>query len=178
MQLLSEEKLRWSPIVANSRMNRKRKSSGINSYEKEFKFKPEIYLESTIQELGHASWLDLCCGEGNALIQTGNYFYQKNLHENIILHGIDLLDEFRTFDSRLDCITLKSKSVVDFKTDHTYDLITCCHGIHYVGDKLNVIQTAIRCLSANGMFIANLDTNNIGIAKVNTKNFLSNVFFF
>jgi len=45
MKLLAEKDLIWSPIVANSRMNRARKSSGVNSYEKEFKFKPENFLE-------------------------------------------------------------------------------------------------------------------------------------
>ncbi len=35
MHLLPEDKLQWSPIVANSRMNRERNSSGINSYEQD-----------------------------------------------------------------------------------------------------------------------------------------------
>ena len=81
MQLLSEDKLVWSPIVANSGMNRERNSSGINSYEKELKFKPEVYLESKIKECGQSSWLDLCCGEGKALIQTAHYFHDIGLQE-------------------------------------------------------------------------------------------------
>jgi hypothetical protein len=57
MQLLPEEKLVCSPVVANSRMNRSRNASGINSYEKEFLFKPEDYLLSTVKSKGR--WLDL-----------------------------------------------------------------------------------------------------------------------
>ena len=44
----SDDELIWSPIVVNSRMNRSRTSSGINSYEKEFKFKPEEFLSNIL----------------------------------------------------------------------------------------------------------------------------------
>ena len=130
MQLLSEDKLVWSAVVANSRINRKRKASGVNSYEKEFKFKPETFLECKIQEFGHASWLDLCCGEGNALIQTANYFYDKELQHKIKLKGVDLLNLFKPVSSNLVNLILESKSVIDYETDQKFDLITCCHGIH------------------------------------------------
>jgi hypothetical protein len=55
MQLLPEEKMVWSPVGANSRMNRSRNASGINSYEKEFLFNPEDYLLSTIKSKGNAT---------------------------------------------------------------------------------------------------------------------------
>ncbi|MCP4352585.1 MAG: class I SAM-dependent methyltransferase [Desulfobacterales bacterium] len=38
-----------------------------------------------------------------------------------------------------------------------YDLITCVHGIHYIGDKLGLIQRAASWLKHDGFFIANLD---------------------
>jgi ubiquinone/menaquinone biosynthesis C-methylase UbiE len=176
MQLLSEDKLVWSPTVANSRMNRKRTSSGINSYEKEFKFKPEVYLESKIKESGQSSWLDLCCGEGNALIQTAHYFYDKGIQENIKLKGIDLLNSFQSIDKKITCIAFEAKSVVDWIPDQKYDLITCSHGIHYLGDKLKVIETAIACLSTTGMFVANLDLSNIIIEGSNSNLLLKNFF--
>ncbi|SHN00491.1 hypothetical protein SAMN05216311_104290 [Chitinophaga sp. CF418] len=72
MELLRENELIWSPVVANNRMNRKRTASGVNSYEKELNFNPGIYIDKRLEEQGYAKWLDLCCGEGNALLQYAN----------------------------------------------------------------------------------------------------------
>ena len=41
-----------------------------------------------------------------------------------------------------------------------YDLITCVHGLHYIGDKLALIRQAASWLTANGRFLANLDLAN------------------
>lgn len=136
MQLLSEQELIWSPIVANSRMNRERNSSGVNSYEKEFKFKPEDFLESKIKEFGKTSWLDLCCGQGIALLQTAQYFLDRGLQNQIKLKGIDLLDSFKPIDDKLKFIELEVKSLVDWTPDQQYDLITCSHGLHYPGNQI------------------------------------------
>lgn len=176
MHLLSEDKLVWSPIVANSRMNRERKASGINSYEKEFNFKPEIYLQAKIKQFGYSSWLDLCCGEGKALVQTAEYFYHHALVNDITLKGIDLLDSFYATDEKSNFIQFESKSVVNYIPDKKYDLITCSHGIHYLGDKLNVLETAMNALSSHGMFIANLDLSNIIIQGNNPNLFLKTFF--
>lgn len=175
MQLLPEEKLIWSPIVANSRMNRERKASGINSYEKEFKFKPEMYLELKIKEQGQTSWLDLCCGQGNALIQTAGYFLTHDLQNKVRLKGIDLLDAFLPIDSSITCVDFSVGSVVDWVSDQSYDLITCSHGIHYLGDKLKVIESAIGALHTQGMFVANLDLANI-IIEGKGPTFIKNLF--
>lgn len=176
MQLLPEDKLIWSPIVANSRMNRERNSSGINSYEMEFKFKPEKYLELKIKESGRASWLDLCCGRGNALQQTAAYLSDKGLLQNIILKGIDLLDTNHPPTEKNNCISFNVGSVVNWVPDQQYDLITCVHGIHYLGDKLKVIETAIGALSAHGMFIANLDLASIVIKEADAALLFKNLF--
>ncbi len=176
MQLLPEDKLIWSPIVANSRMNRERKASGMNSYEKEFKFKPESFLESKMKEFGHASWLDLCCGEGNALIQTASWFYKLRLQEKIALTGVDLVDSFQSFDKNITCLQLETASVVDWKPVESYDLITCSHGLHYLGDKLKVIENAMGALKPAGVFVANLDLNNIMIGDANSDLFLKSFF--
>jgi ubiquinone/menaquinone biosynthesis C-methylase UbiE len=176
MQLLSEQELVWSPIVANSRMNRGRNASGVNSYEKEFKFRPEAFLESKIKEYGKASWLDLCCGEGIALLQTAAYLSENGLQDKIRLKGIDLLDLFKPGDSRYKFMDFEVMSVVDWVPDQQYDLITCSHGLHYLGDKLKAIQTALRALNAQGLFIANLDLTNISIAGVSSDRFLKDIF--
>jgi SAM-dependent methyltransferase len=176
MKLLSEDKLVWSPIVVNSRMNRERNSSGANSYEQEFKLRPEEYLASKIKELGHASWLDLCCGHGNALIQTAKYFEKLDQQNYIKLKGIDLVDTFQILNTDVKCVEFVSESLINWKPDQTYDLITCVHGLHYLGDKLKVIETAIGALSPCGLFIANIDLNNIVIQGKDTRSYLKTSF--
>ena len=94
MKLIPENKLIWSPVVANSRMNRERNASGINSYEQEFKFKPEEFLRERIERFGKASWLDLCCGYGKAMNQVAEYFIGQNLQDNIRFTGVDLVGDF------------------------------------------------------------------------------------
>ena len=114
MKLLPEDRLIWSPIVVNSRMNRERNSSGVNSYEQEFKFKPEEFLASKIEEFGQASWLDLCCGYGKALIQTAEYFDKLGQQKMIKLKGIDLVDTFPTVDKNITCVELNSESIIEW----------------------------------------------------------------
>ncbi|OQP46210.1 methyltransferase domain-containing protein [Niastella populi] len=176
MQLLSEEKLVWSPTVANSRMNRERNSSGINSYEQELKFKPEEFLLSKIKELGNASWIDICCGQGKALIQTSNYFYKLGLQDNVLLEGIDLVEGFSFSDNETGPVKFQSQSVINWIPSREYDLITCVHGIHYIGDKLKVIEILLNSLTSTGLFIANLDLNNIAIKSTKSNSFLKNLF--
>ena len=176
MTLLPEDRLIWSPIVVNSRMNRERNSSGINSYEQEFKFKPEEYLASKIKEFGQASWLDLCCGHGKALIQTAEYFDKLDQQNVVTLKGIDLVDTFPTVDKNITCIELKSESLITWTPDQTYDLITCVHGLHYLGDKLKVIESSINALKPSGLFVANLDLGNIVLQGAKTNVYLKNSF--
>jgi len=157
-------------------MNRERNSSGINSYEKEFKFKPETYLSSKIKESGHASWLDLCCGHGNALIQTAGYFEKSGRQNRVKLKGVDLVDTFQTINPNITCLEFVSTSLIDWKPGQSYDLITCVHGLHYLGDKLKVIETAVKALNTDGLFIANIDLNNIVIRGKDTSSYLKNSF--
>ncbi len=157
-------------------MNRERNSSGVNSYEQEFKFKPEEYLASKIKEFGQASWLDICCGYGNALIQTAKYFDKFGQQNAIKLKGIDLVDTFPIIDKNITCVEFKSESIIDWIPDQTYDLITCSHGLHYLGDKLKVIEVSLNTLTTSGLFIANLDLNNIVIKGTNSNAHLKYLF--
>lgn len=158
MKLLTEKELIWSPVVANNRMNRKRVASGVNSYEKELYFRPGTYLQECLSENGQVKWLDLCCGEGNALIQ-----YAKGLEvqTGVTLKGIDLVDQFEMIPAHVTCLQFEVRSLVNWVPDEQYDLITCVHGIHYIGDKLQVITAALRALQPKGLFIGHLDLNNI-----------------
>jgi len=172
----SDDELIWSPIVLNSRMNRSRTSSGINSYEKEFKFKPEEFLSNILHTKANASWLDICCGEGKALINCGRYFIQKQQNHSLQFIGIDLIDAFEETDSNLDFISFKVGSINDIELNGKFDLITCVHGLHYIGDKLGTIEKAINHLNENGLFIANLDLDNLKIENEHAKNYFQKLF--
>ena len=132
-----------------------------------FLYVTKDHLEQKIKEFGSASWLDICCGKGNALIQTAEYLSQKGLLIKTKLQGIDLLDFFAPKHSYTNNIEFFIGSMVDWKPDSTYDLITCSHGLHYIGDKLHVIEAAIGALNTHGLFIANMDLNNINITEHN-----------
>ena len=56
MDLLDDERLERSAVVANNAMNRLRGLDGVNSYERELGFRPLEILRGT------ASCVDLCCG--------------------------------------------------------------------------------------------------------------------
>jgi SAM-dependent methyltransferase len=176
MKLLPEDKLVWSPVVVNSRMNRERNASGVNSYEQEFNFKPELYLERTIKESGHAAWLDLCCGHGNALIQTAHYFDRMGLQDMIRLEGIDLIDTFPKGYEKYKFLEFKVQSLVGWNPTQKYDLVTCVHGLHYLGDKLKVIEQSVQALTDDGLFIANLDLRNINLPREDAEVYLKKAF--
>lgn len=168
MQLTPDDQLIWSPTVANSRMNRSRNASGINSYEQEFKFKPEQFLENTIAEKGSGAWLDICCGEGRALLQAAQYFNNKNYLQKIKLIGIDLIENENSNSE----VQFSIMAFSAFKSAIKFDLITCVHGLHYIGDKLAAIEKAISLLNVNGLFVANLDLSNICIKDVDSNRLL------
>lgn len=175
MHLVPDDKLIWSPVVANSRMNRERNASGINSYEQELKFKPETFLYERIESYGQAAWLDLCCGQGKALVQVGDYFSKQNLASQTQLWGIDLIGDF-VDASVLDFIHLKIGTIADFNSELKYDLITCVHGLHYVGDKLQAIEKAVGLLKPEGLFWANLDLGNIHVQDHDSTKYLKALF--
>jgi trans-aconitate methyltransferase len=176
MRLLSDNELIWSAVVVNNRMNRERKASGINSYEKEFSFKPEAYIESLMTDKRPVAWLDLCCGKGNALKQAAEYFDSKQKQDRVFLHGIDLLDDFCTVGKNITCLHFETVPLTAWRPSRRYDLITCSHGLHYIGDKLRVIETAVASLTKNGFFIAHLDLDNISIANKKSSPFLKSLF--
>lgn len=159
MKLLKEKELIWSSIVANNRMNRKRKLVGVNSYEKEIGFNIIEFLTKRIINQEKVRWIDLCCGEGNALIEASQKFEEQGIKE-IELIGIDLVDMFESHEPK-DFLEFKVSSLQSWKPEVQYDLITCIHGLHYLGDKLELISKAIGALKEHGQFIGNIDFENI-----------------
>ncbi|EAY30126.1 class I SAM-dependent methyltransferase [Microscilla marina] len=163
-KLLPEEELVWSPIVANNRMNRERQASGVNSYENEVGFCPKDWLRTLLAHESEACWLDVCCGKGNALLQTAQALAssQGRLH----LHGVDLVDFFAPIPEQVNCIRFFIGSITHWQPPlPAYHLITCIHGLHYVGDKLGAIARLGKILAPGGKMVASFDLASVQVGN-------------
>lgn len=143
--MLDDSKLEQSSVVANNAMNRERGLDGVNSYAKELGFHPLKALAP-----GQA-WLDLCCGSGRALIEASRH------GSSYTLVGVDLVDHFLPGDGP----TLIAASLSTWQPGRTFDLITCVHGLHYIGDKLGLLARVASWLAPGGRFAGHLDLANI-----------------
>lgn len=155
MKLLKEQELIWSPIVANNRMNRERNAIGINSYEKDIGFEPLSFLKQRLKLEEKVNWMDLCCGKGNALKQIAGLFESEMDTAKLSIEGLDLVPPMTNEP------LIQVGSIHNWKPQKQYDLITCVHGLHYVGDKLSAIQKAVNQLKPEGIFIANIDLDTL-----------------
>lgn len=173
MQLLQEKELIWSPVVANCNMNRKRNLSGVNSYEKDIGLDIIGFLKKRINENEKVNWMDLCCGEGKAVVQAGQLFRELKMESGIEIEGLDLTDHFIENNSDVKLITNSTDNWMPYKK---YDLITCVHGLHYVGNKLLAMEKIFNSLKTDGQFIGNVDLDNIKNEKgVSMKNDLMEI---
>lgn len=167
--LLSSVELERSTVVANNRMNRERLLWGLNSYQKELGRTREMqsidfreFLSSRAQSGSPVRWMDLCCGSGNALIQAALAFRESGLSAAFRLEGLDLAGMFSQIPDSVQAIVhLQTGSVAGWEPIDAYDLITCIHGLHYVGDKLGLLQKALGYLKPGGRMILNQDPNNL-----------------
>lgn len=164
MKKLSDRLLENSSTVANSLMNRERACLGGNSYQKELCLDIPEYLKTRLPAEKQAAWLDLCCGSGKALIEAANVLAAQNLSSKMKIIGVDLVSMFDSFPPELDCLHLIESSAAAFRPDCGFDLITCVHGLHYIGNKLAFLQKAVSLLKADGIFLANLDLANFKYA--------------
>ncbi|MEU6161229.1 methyltransferase domain-containing protein [Streptomyces sp. NPDC047130] len=134
-------------VVANNAMNRERGLSGVNSYARELGRDP---LE-TLAGRPAPSWLDLCSGEGRALRAAAAV-----LPPDAVLTGVDLVGP--TVPAPLPPgLELVTASVSAWAPDRTYHLITCVHGLHYVGDQLGLLARAAAWLAPDGLLLAHFD---------------------
>jgi ubiquinone/menaquinone biosynthesis C-methylase UbiE len=159
MKLLSDDELERSAIVANCCMNRERNLTGSNGYAKEVRFNPLDFLKERLAPDKAVVWLDLCCGTGEALIQAARVVQADDLNVEIV--GVDLVGMFHQPNPGLTCLRLVESSLSTWRPDRSFDLITCVHGLHYVGDKLGLIARSASWLVKDGLFVANLDLDNI-----------------
>lgn len=158
MGLLDAEALERSPVVANCRMNRERQLRGSNGYERDLRCDVATFIrERTGQR--RAAWVDLCCGSGRALIEAAAEFAAAGDADRVRIEGVDLVGLFAP-NRYPQLLALRETSIEAWTPTGPYSLITCVHGLHYVGDKLAAIAKAAASLEADGMFVANLDLTN------------------
>jgi SAM-dependent methyltransferase len=157
--LLTDDQVEASWVVANCRMNRERELTGSNGYDRELGLDPVAWLLERAGPERTLCWLDLCCGTARALFQAADRLMHAG-QTNAFIVGIDLVRHFwpGTPSSHLCLI---EGSVHTFKPSDRFDLITCVHGLHYLGDKLGVVQRAVGWLVGDGLFVANLDLANL-----------------
>ncbi|MFA1539442.1 class I SAM-dependent methyltransferase [Actinomadura monticuli] len=139
--MLDDIALERSPVVANCAMNRERTLKG---------YVRELGVD-VLAEAGRR-WLDLCCGTGRALTEAA----AANPRLEII--GVDLVDHFVPAPASLHLVTA---SITAWAPAGRADLITCVHGLHYVGDKLGALTRAASWLTEDGLLVANFDPRSV-----------------
>jgi len=159
MEMLGADELLSSSIVANATMNRRRGLSGVNSYERDLRFSLTEFLAERVRERGAAFWYDACCGQGLALVEASRQFSAAGWDRQVRIVGVDLVPMFMPEEA--PSVTLLATDVAAFTLDQPADLITCVHGLHYLGDKLGFLQHACAMLAPGGLFLGHLDPNNI-----------------
>lgn len=163
VKLLGNEALERSAIVANNRMNRERGLVGGNGYAKDLGLNPLEWLLAKLTSASKVSWLDLCCGSGKSLVEASLRIRELGLADRISIIGVDLVPMFVAQPPGLDFLRLEEGSVTRWRTKKRFDLITCVHGLHYVGDKLETITRAASWLTAKGLLIANFDVASLAV---------------
>lgn len=153
--LLDDEVLARSSVVANNVMNRGRGLSGVNSYARELGVEPVGWLGGRV---GSRAWLDLCSGEGLALRAAAPL-----LGAGAVLTGVDLVGPLGAVPETSG-VELVTASLACWSAARSYDLITCVHGLHYLGDKLDLLARAASWLAPDGLLIANLDPASFRLA--------------
>jgi SAM-dependent methyltransferase len=163
-RLLGDDALEQSAVVANIAMNRVRGLAGVNSYERELGFDPYEWLADRAGRAGRAArpvaWLDVCCGSGRALLEAERRFADELPAAQITIVGVDLVDFFaaQPHSPRLELI---AKPAAGYQPDRPFDLVTCVHGLHYIGDKLDLISRLVSFLTPGGLFAADFDPESI-----------------
>jgi SAM-dependent methyltransferase len=159
--LLTDAELERSEIVANAAMNRQRNLEGGNSYTQELGFNPMEFLQQRLATRLRVAWLDLCCGTGRALIQAAQICQTQGLTQRVDLVGVDLVPMFDLVSDGIGIPRLEHASLNLWRPMQRFDLVSCVHGLHYLGDKIEIIQRVAQWLNEDGLFVAHLDYANV-----------------
>jgi SAM-dependent methyltransferase len=159
-RLLPETALEATAVVANSTMNRERGLRGVNSYTRELGFDPLAVLTAR----SGTRWLDLCCGEGRALVEAAGELARRG-RTDVGLVGVDLVDRFDAGAAdHGPGLELIGASVADWSPPGRFDLVTCVHGLHYVGDRLGLLARAASWLTPCGRLVADFEPAAVRLA--------------
>ena len=160
-RLLADDQLDRSEVVATASMNRGRDLAGVNSYTKELRLDVLQCLKDRLEKTSGVAWLDLCCGTGKALAEAAGRLRRLAPDVEVLFRGVDLVDMFDSLASEAADVRLCACPLREYTPRERFDLITCVHGLHYVGDKLGQIGRAVRWLKDDGRFVANFDLSSI-----------------
>ncbi|GGV02979.1 methyltransferase [Actinomadura cremea] len=149
---LDDAELEASPVVANIAMNRERT---LAAYRRGLGVDPLAEAARTRGATGR--WLDLCCGTGRALVDAAGE------SADVEITGVDLVGHFLPGVPPPN-VRLVEASVTVWEPDAPADLITCVHGLHYVGDKLGLLARAASWLTGNGLLVADFDPRSVRLA--------------
>ena len=166
--LLTIEELERSGVVANCRMNRERTLTGGNGYTRELGFNPLDFIVEAVRTNKNVRWLDLCCGTGQALIEAAHTIYDQGLSQQVEIIGVDLVGLFAPVNGMPFSPQFIEASLSVWQPDRPFDLVTCVQGLHYIGDKLELLARAVSWLTVDGRFAASLSLENVVVS--NTKN--------
>jgi SAM-dependent methyltransferase len=131
-------------VVANRAMNRERRLAGRDGYSRVLGF-------DVLSLPSGARWLDLCCGSGRALLDAAE------ARPDLDITGVDLVGYFAAAGP----VRFETASITTWEPAGRFDLVTCVHGLHYVGDKLGALLRAASWLAGGGVFVANFDVAGI-----------------
>ena len=98
------------------------------------------------------------------MIEAARIAQAEGLGPRISIVGVDLVGMFLTPEPGLDGLRLVEASLRTWRPEGQFDLITCVHGLHYIGDKLGLIARAASWLAEDGLFLANLALENVKLA--------------
>ncbi len=156
MRLLDDVALELSSVVANNAMNRERRLTGSNGYGRDLGIDVAELIRQRLADGAETfRWLDLCCGSGKALLECREVVDDERLR----ITGVDLVDAFVSAPPR--GVEFVTASVTTWSPADRFDLITCVHGLHYLGDKLRTLAAIASWLTDSGLFVANLDLSSI-----------------
>ncbi|MGW6624722.1 class I SAM-dependent methyltransferase [Nocardia sp. NPDC055002] len=160
--LLDDLTLEQSSVVANNAMNRGRGLSGVNSYARELGFDPYEVLAERLRAdpTARVTWIDVCCGSGRALLEAEERFDREFPTADVTIIGLDLVDFFLD-KPRTPRLRLLTTSATTWTPPREADLVTCVHGLHYIGDKLALIESMTSWMTPSGHFAADFDPSEI-----------------
>ncbi len=162
-QLLDHARLEQSGVAANLFMQRGRGLDGRWGYSRELGVDIRGLLAERLAAGRRVAWLDLCCGQGRALIEAWGRFRKEAARLELV--GVDLLPgSFDPLPADAAGLRLRSASLHRWEPGRRFDLITCVHGLHYIGDKLALLRRALGWLTEDGVFAAHLDLANLRFA--------------